>query len=223
MRLRLLTPSHAGGAALLLALTAVAARADVTEYRIDPNHTLVGFDIRHFFARVNGRFKEFSGTVKLDDQDLSKSSVDVTIQAASINTENDHRDNDLRSAHFFMVDSFPTITFKSTKIVAGPDNSALVYGDLTMRGITRPVTLDSKFLGSMMDREMGGRIAGFEGKATINRKEWNILWNRTLDQGATMLGDDVNIKLQVEGVWRDPNAQPPQMGKRPPQAGAGKK
>ena len=208
MRLRLLTASHAGGAALLLALAAAAAHADVTEYKIDPNHTLVGFDIRHFFARVNGRFKEFSGTVTVDDKDLSKSSVNVTIQAASINTENDFRDKDLRSAHFFMVDSFPTITFKSTKIVAGPDNSALVYGDLTMRGITKPVTLDSKFLGAMMDKEMGKKIAGFEGKATINRKDWNIVWNRTLDQGQTMLGDDVNIKLQVEGAWRDPNAKP---------------
>jgi len=208
VRLRLLTASHAGGAALLLALAAAAAHADVTEYKIDPNHTLVGFDIRHFFARVNGRFKEFSGTVTVDDKDLSKSSVNVTIQAASINTENDFRDKDLRSAHFFMVDSFPTITFKSTKIVAGPDNSALVYGDLTMRGITKPVTLDSKFLGAMMDKEMGKKIAGFEGKATINRKDWNIVWNRTLDQGQTMLGDDVNIKLQVEGAWRDPNAKP---------------
>ena len=214
MKLRLLTP----GAALLLLLAAVVAHADVTEYKIDPNHTLVGFDIRHFFARVNGRFKDFSGTIKLDDKDLSKSSVDVTIQAASINTENEHRDADLRSAHFFLVDSFPTLTFKSTKVVAGPDNSALVYGDLTMRGITKPVVLDSKFLGAMMDSQMGRKIAGFEGKATINRKDWNIIWNRTLDQGATMLGDDVNIKLQVEGSWRDPNAPPPQMGQRPPQS-----
>jgi len=197
------------GAALLVVLSAATSHADVTEYKIDPNHTLVGFDIRHFFARVNGRFKEFSGTIKLDDKDLSKSSVEVTIQATSINTENEHRDADLRSAHFFLVDSFPTLTFKSTKIVPGPDNSALVYGDLTMRGITKPVTLDAKYLGAMMDTQMGRKIAGFEGKATINRKDWNIVWNRTLDQGATMLGDDVNIKLQVEAFWRNPNAGRP--------------
>jgi len=205
----------ASAAACLLVLSAAAAHADVTEYKIDPNHTLVGFDIRHFFARVNGRFKEFSGTIRLDDKDLSKSSVDVTIQATSIDTENEYRDKDLRSDHFFLVDSFPTLSFKSTKVVAGPDNSALVYGDLTMHGITRPVTLDARFLGAMMDSQMGRKIAGFEGKTTINRKEWNIVWNRTLDQGATMLGDDVNIKLQVEAFWRDPNAPPPQMG-RPP-------
>lgn len=219
MRLRSLTPA----AALLVVVSAATARADVTEYKIDPNHTLIGFDIRHFFARVNGRFKDFSGTIRFDDQDMSKSTVDVTIQAASINTENEHRDNDLRSAHFFLVDSFPTVTFKSTKIVAGPDNSALVYGDLTMRGITKQVTLDSKFLGSMMDTQMGRKMAGFEGKTTINRKDFNIVWNRTLDQGATMLGDDVNIKLQVEGFWRDPNASPPQMGARPPQGQPDKK
>ena len=200
-------------AACLLVLSGAPARADLIEYRIDPNHTLVGFDIRHFFARVNGRFTSFSGTIQLDDKDLSRSTVDVTIQAASINTENEERDQDLRSAHFFLVDSFPTLTFKSTKIVAGPDNSALVYGDLTMRGITRPVTLDAKFLGAITDREMGKKIVGFEGKTTINRKEWKIIWNRTLDQGATMLGDDVNIKLQVEGFARDPNATRPPGGK----------
>jgi len=205
---RLLTP----GAALLVVLSAAAAGADVTEYKIDPNHTLIGFDIRHFFARVNGRFKDFSGTISFDDKDMSKSTVDVTIQAASINTENDFRDKDLRSAHFFLVDSFPTITFKSTRIVAGPDNSALVYGDLRMRGITQQVTLDAKFLGAMMDTQMGKKMAGFEGKTTINRKDFNIVWNRTLDQGATMLGDDVNIKLQVEGFWRDPNAARPPQG-----------
>ena len=119
--------------------------------------------------------------------------------------------------------SFPTITFKSTRIVAGPDNSALVYGALPMRGITKQVTLDSKFLGSMTDTQMGRKMAGFEGKTTINRKDFNIVWNRTLDQGATMLGDDVNIKLQVEGSWRDPNAAPPPMGQRPPQAATDKK
>ena len=211
MKPRLLTP----WAALLLVLSAVAANAEVTEYKIDPNHTLVGFNIRHFFARTAGRFKDFSGTVTFDDKDMSKSMVDVTIQATSINTENERRDNDLRSANFFMVDSFPTITFKSTRVVAGPDNSALVYGDLTIRGITKPVTLDSKFLGSMGDAKAGRKIAGFEGKTTINRKDFNIVWNRTLDQGGTMLGDDVNIQLSVEGVWRDPNAPPPQQ--RPPQ------
>lgn len=212
MKLRLLTP----GAALLLALSAAVAGADATEYKIDPNHTLVGFNIRHFFTRVSGRFKDFTGTVNFDEKDMSKSSVVVTIQASSINTENERRDSDLRGANFFLVDSFPTITFKSTKIVPGPDNSALVYGDLTIRGITKPVTLDAKYLGSMTDARMGRKVAGFEGKTTINRKDFNITWNRTLDQGGTMLGDDVAIQLSVEGNWRDLNAPPPQMGQRPP-------
>lgn len=219
MRLRLLAP----GAALLLALSATLAGAEATEFKIDPNHTLVGFNIRHFFARTSGRFKEFAGTINFDDKDMSKSTVDVTIQATSINTENERRDNDLRGANFFMVDSFPTITFKSTRVVAGPDNSALVYGDLTIRGVTKPVTIDAKFLGSMTDARMGRKIAGFEGKTTINRKDFGILWNRVLDQGGTMLGDDVNILLSVEGNWRDPNAPPPQMGQRPPQTAPDKK
>ena len=115
-----------------------------------------------------------------------------------------------------MVDSFPTATFKSTKIVPGPNNSALVYGDLTMRGITKPVTLEANFLGSMADARMGRKIAGFDAKATINRKDFNIIWNRVLDQGATMLGDDVAIDLQIEASWMDPNAPRPQWGQKPP-------
>jgi polyisoprenoid-binding protein YceI len=203
----------------MLVMGAATVAADTTEYKIDSNHTLVGFNIRHFFARVSGRFTEFSGTIQFDDKDMSKSSVDVTIKTASISTANDRRDADLRSANFFLADSFPTITFKSTKVVPGPNNAALVYGDLTMRGITKPVTIEANFLGSMTDSRMGRKIAGFDGKTTVNRKDFNILWNRVLDQGGTMLGDDVAIQLQVEAVWRDPNAPRPEMGQPPPPAG----
>ena len=207
MKLRMLS----FGAALMLVVSAAVAVADVIEYKIDPVHSLVGFNVRHFFTRVPGRFKDYTGTITFDEKDMAKSSVNVTIQAASIDTENERRDNHLRSGDFFLVDSFPTITFKSTKIVPGPDNGALVYGDLTIRGITKPVTLDAKYLGSMADSRMGRKIAGFEGYVTINRKEFNILYNRTLDQGGLMLGDDVNIVLQVEANWTDPNApRPPQ-------------
>jgi polyisoprenoid-binding protein YceI len=195
----------------MMVVSAAAAPADSTEYKIDPVHSLVGFNVRHFFSRVPGRFKDYTGTILFDDKDMSKSSVDVTIKTASIDTENDRRDTHLRSGDFFLADSFPTMTFKSTKVVPGPNNSALVYGDLTIRGITRPVTLESSFLGSMVDSKMGRKIAGFEGKTTVNRKDFNVLYNRVLDQGGTMLGDDVAIQLQVEAVWTDPNAPRPQM------------
>ena len=199
--------------ALLMVLGAAAATAEPMPFKIDPGHSLVGFNVRHFFSRTPGRFKEFSGTIQFDEKNLAASSVEVTIQAASINTENERRDNDLRSPNFFNTDTFPTLTFKSTKVVPGPEKSFLIYGDLTIRGITKPVTLESTLMG-VGQVGMGGRpprtIAGFEAKTTINRKDFGIVWNRTLDQGGTMLGDEVAITLQIEAAWMDPNAPPPQ-------------
>lgn len=211
--------------ALLLAVSAVTATAEPRPFRIDPAHSLVGFNVRHFFSRTPGRFKEYSGTVMLDEKNLAASSVEVTIQAASIDTENERRDKDLRSPNFFHVDSFPTLAFKSTKVVPGPEKSFLVYGDLTIRGVTKPVTLEATMLG-VGEVAMGGRpprtIAGFEAKTTINRKDFGIVWNQVLDKGGTMLGDDVAITLQVEAAWVDPNAPQPQ-GQRPAAPTAEKK
>jgi polyisoprenoid-binding protein YceI len=195
-----------------MVLGSAAAGAETVPFRIDPGHSLVGFNVRHFFSRTSGRFKQFEGMIQLDEKNLAASSVEVTIQAASINTENERRDNDLRSANFFHADTFPTITFKSTQVVAGPEKSFLVYGDLTIRGVTKPVTLDATMMG-IGQVGMGGRpprtIAGFEAKTTIDRKDFGIVWNRVLDQGGTMLGDDVQITLQVEASKVEPEAAKP--------------
>lgn len=199
-------------APLALVLTAAVAAAEPQTFRIDPSHSTVGFSVRHFFSRVPGKFKDFSGTIQLDEKNLAASSVEVTIQTASIDTENDRRDADLRSANFFLADSFPTITFKSTKVVPGPDKSFLVYGDLNMHGVTKPVTLEATLLG-VGQVAMGGRpartIAGFEAKTTIDRKDFGVVWNRALDQGGTLLGDDVAITLGVEAAVADANAPKP--------------
>ena len=201
--------------ALMLVVSATVAAAEPRPFRIDPNHSLVGFNIRHFFSRVPGRFKEFSGAIQLDEKNLAASSVEVTIQTASINTENERRDGDLRSQNFFHADSFPSITFKSTKIVPGPDKTFLIYGDLNMRGVTRPVTLEATQTG-MGEISMGGRpprtMAGFEAKTSIDRKDFGIVWNQALDKGGTMLGDDVAITLVIESSLVDPNAP---VGQRP--------
>ncbi len=214
-------------AVLMLVASAAAAAAEPRPFRIDPGHSLVGFNVRHFFSRTSGRFKEFSGTIQVDEKNLAASSVEVTIQTASINTENERRDGDLRSANFFQADSFPTITFKSTKVVPGPEKTFLIYGDLDMHGVTKPVTLEATLMG-IGEIGMGGRpartLAGFEAKTTINRKDFGIVWNRVLDQGGTMLGDDVAITLQIEAAWMDPNAPPrPEMGQRPAQPPGEKK
>jgi len=176
-------------------------------FNIDPAHSQVGFSIRHFFTRVSGRFNDYSGAVMLDEKNLENSSVEATIKATTIFTNNERRDADLRSSKFFWTDSFPTIRFKSTKVVPGPTGTLKVAGELTMRGVTKPVVLDCNFLGAgatdMGGFSMGYR-AGFEASTSVNRKDYGILWNKTLDQGGTMLGDDVTISITVEAVRQEP-------------------
>jgi len=195
-----------------LATMTAAALAEPVTFEIDPGHSQVAFSIRHFFSKVPGRFNEFEGKILYDDKDPSKASVDVTIKTASIDTHNEKRDNHLRSGDFFAADSFPTITFKSTKVTPGADGKMKIEGQLTIRGITRPVTLDAEFLGS---GTMGpGKIAGWEATTTIYRKEFNVSWDRVLDQGGTMLGDDVAILIGVEA--RTPRPPAPAAGAAPP-------
>ena len=131
----------------MLAALGVAGAAPTT-YKIDTSHTEVGFDIRHIFTKVHGRFTRFTGTIVHDPQNPAASRVDAEIEAASISTDNERRDQDLRSTNFFAVDSFPKITFTSKSVSAGANGSLLVNGDLTMHGVTRPVTLTSNCLGA---------------------------------------------------------------------------
>lgn len=194
----------------LVAVTAAASFASAAPetLRIDPNHSNVGFSIRHLFARVTGRFTGYEGALTWDAAAPANSSVDVTIQAASITTQNDFRDKDLRSDNFFDVEKHPTLTFKSTKVELAEGKTTLaegdkfkLHGDLTMKGVTRPVVLDATFNGAGPVAIGGmkmGTVTGFEATTTINRKEWNIVWNKNLDNGGTLLGDDVTINLEVE-------------------------
>ena len=192
--------------ASLLSLTAATAFAEPVTFEIDPTHSQIAFSVRHFFSKVPGRFNEFEGKIQLDDKDASKSSVVVNIKTASIDTHNERRDNHLRSNDFFAADSFPTITFKSTKVTPGAEGKVKIDGDLTIRGVTRPVTLDAAFLGSGTMGPMG-KVAGWEATTTVNRKDFNVSWDRVLDQGGTMLGEDVAITIGVEA--RTPRPAPP--------------
>ncbi|HTK68517.1 MAG TPA: YceI family protein [Candidatus Eisenbacteria bacterium] len=198
--------------ASILALTlavATAASAAPATWTIDQNHSQVGFSVRHFFSKVPGTFSKFSGSVVYDPQKPENSSVKADIDPSSIDTKNEKRDNHLRSEDFFDVAKFPTLTFVSTKVTSAGKDKLKVDGNLTMHGVTKPVTLDVTFLGAGPSRE-GEQRSGFEAKTTINRKDFGILWNKTLDQGGTMLGDDVDIQLNVEGVIRpDQPASPP--------------
>lgn len=198
--------------ASLLSLTAATAFAEPVTFEIDPTHSQIAFSIRHFFSKVPGRFNEFEGKIQLDDKDASKSSVNVNIKTASIDTHNERRDNHLRSNDFFAADSFPTITFKSTKITPGAEGKMRIDGDLTIRGVTHPVTLDAAFLGSGTMGPMG-KVAGWEATTTVNRKDFNVSWDRVLDQGGTMLGEDVAITIGIEA--RTPRPATPPAGTPP--------
>lgn len=183
-------------AALAMTLASIAS-AEV--FQIDPVHSGVNFKVKHLFSMVPGRFKTFSGTIHYDAQNVEKSSVEVSIDAASITTDNEKRDGHLKSDDFFGVEKFPTIVFKSTKVAKKGEDKLEVAGDLTMRGITKPVTLMVDILG--VGPGMGGAtVAGFLGTARIDRTDYEVKWNRTLDTGGLLVGEDVMIELPIEAV-----------------------
>jgi len=183
--------------ALLLALVLpTLAGATPVVYKVDPDHSSIGFTIRHFVSTVPGRFKEFEGTVKYDKQNPAASSVEFTAQAASIDTDNADRNNHLKSPDFFDVQKFPTLSFTSTSVAAKDATTLNVTGNLTIHGVTKVVTIPVAILGTVKTPK--GEKAGFETSFTVDRKEYGIEWNRALDTGGTILGNDVKITVAVE-------------------------
>ncbi len=185
--------------ALGTVLTAPAPpQTDPVKWTIDPVHSEISFKVRHFVSKVPGIFTRWTGEIVVDPAKLNGGSVAVTIQTASINTSNDRRDGDLRSPNFFAADSFPTITFKSTKVEA--TGSALkITGDLTMRGVTKPVVLSGEFGGTFGPAVAGKQKIGFSASAKINRLDYGVKWNRLIE-GTNMLGDDVEITINIEAT-----------------------
>ncbi|HEX4959636.1 MAG TPA: YceI family protein [Thermoanaerobaculia bacterium] len=182
--------------ALLLALLLpVMAAAEPAVYKVDVDHSGVTFSIRHFVSNVSGRFRDFDGVIKYDKANPAASSVEFTVRAASIDTTNNDRDEHLRSKDFFDVQKFPTLTFTSTQVVAKDATTLEVTGNLTLHGVTKPVTFPVSFLGSVTTPR--GEKAGFEATFKIDRKEYGITWNNVLDSGP-VLGDDVKITIEVE-------------------------
>ena len=224
MKKRLLVASLA---ALALVAVASVAPAEPRTYQFDRSHSEVGFNVRHFFNKVHGSFTDYSGAIVFDPKSLATSSVEVTIQDSSIYTANEKRDNHLRTEDFFWVEKHPTIGFKSTKVIAGKDAKHFnVAGDLTIRGVTKPVTLAVEYLGSGTLAVQGrpvGTQAGWVATTTINRKDYGIVWNRTVDQGGVMLDDNVEIVLNIAGVSRDETAGAVPAADKPATATADKK
>ena len=183
-------------AAMLLLVTAPLALAD--SWNADPNHSLLTFKVRHFFSKTGGAFGEWTAVIDFDPEHPEQGSVELTILTASIDTGDEKRDGHLRSEDFFDVEKFPTISFKSTKVEADGDE-LMVTGDLTMHGVTKEITIPMSFNGAGPD-PWGGTRAGFSGAVEINRKDFEIIWNSTMDKGGTVLGEDVTITIEIEAV-----------------------
>lgn len=183
---------------LILGFGTVAAQGT---YGIDTVHSNVGFKVRHLVSKTSGEFTDFSGKIVADFGNLNASSVEFTIQASSIDTKNEKRDGHLRSADFFDVEKYPEITFKSSKITRISGDSYAVTGTLTMHGVSKETTLSVDYLGEI--NAMGGTRAGYELTTTLNRKDFGISWNRALDAGGFVLGDDVEININLEVIKQE--------------------
>jgi polyisoprenoid-binding protein YceI len=168
-------------------------------YAIDKAHSEVTFQVRHLLTKVRGRFSDFTGTVRVDEEEPGNSSVSLRIDAASVDTDNTDRDRHLRSEDFFAVDRYPTIAFDSSRIVRTSAEAYDVTGTLTIRGVAREVTLPVTYLGTAKDPWSNLR-AGFETELTINRKDFGLLWNATLETGGFLVGDEVRVSLSIQAI-----------------------
>lgn len=183
-------------AILLLSVTAV--RAD--EYVLDQPHSGVSFTVRHMaISKVHGTFNDFTGSLNIAPADTSAWSCEAVIQVASVDTRNEKRDGHLKSADFFDADEYPTITFKSTKFIPKGDNTFDIEGNLTMRGVTKPVTLRAEFTGQMTD-DWGNERIGATAKTTINRMDYGVSWDSVMETGGLVVSHDVDITLEIEAV-----------------------
>jgi polyisoprenoid-binding protein YceI len=181
--------------------TAVQPEPSTSTWLVDPVHSTAQFKVKHLMiSNVKGEFTSIKGTLQLDSSDATKSSLEVAIDANSINTREPQRDAHLKSADFLEVEKFPSITFKSIKISKKEGGEFAVQGDLTIHGVTRKVTLDVEAPSAPQKDPWGGTRIGVEATTKINRKDFGLVWNATLETGGFMVGDEVTIALDVEFV-----------------------
>jgi polyisoprenoid-binding protein YceI len=178
-----------------------------TTWSLDPAHTQVELSVRHMMiTRVKGRFPGVQATIRVDEEDPDRSSVEVEIDAASIDTRNEERDQHLRSSDFLDVENHPQITFRCRRAEGAsfePGDRFQVHGDLTIRGVTRPVTLEVEYGGRGTD-PWGGTRAGFSARTEIDRMEFGVDWNQPLDKGGILVGHELRIEIEAEAVRQEP-------------------
>lgn len=180
---------------------ALPALAAASTWNIDPDHSNVGFKIKHLMvSNVKGNFNKYTGTVDLNEKDITKSKVDVSIETASVNTNVQKRDDDLKSSNFFDVTKYPAMTFVSKKVTKAGKDKLKVTGDLTLHGVTKEVVLSVEGPTKESKDPWGNIRRGASATTTINRKDFGLNWNKTLETGGVLVGDEVNILLEIEMV-----------------------
>ncbi len=194
--------------AAVFALLASPLFAQASAWQIDPAHSAAQFAVKHMMvSTVRGQFDKLSGTVDWDGKNFGTASVDIVIAAASIDTREPKRDDHLRSADFFDVTKYPTLTFKSSRIEPAGEGKLRMTGDLTMRGVTRPVTFEVTGPTPVIKDMSGNSRVGATATTTINRKDFGVVWNRALDSGGVVVSDEVAITVDIEMMSRP--AAPP--------------
>ena len=180
----------------------LSSSAFATKYDIDPSHSTVSFTVPHLMiSKVKGRFDKFNGTFEFDEKTMKLDNIQVMVKTDSINTNEKDRDKHLRSADFLDVAKHPEMTFKSTKIQYDKDKPDKVEGELTIRGVTKKITMDLDYNGAITD-PWGNRVISFEADTKIDRKDFGLVWNKALDKGGVTVGDEV--KIQIEGEAKIP-------------------
>jgi polyisoprenoid-binding protein YceI len=194
-------------AAFVLVIATVPGWAEVSTWEIDSAHSGVHFSVRHMMiATVRGEFRKVTGTIQMDEKDISKSSVEAMIDATTVETREERRDNDLRSANFFDVTKFPTISFKSTSVTRLGEGKFKVAGDLTMHGVTREVILDVEGLNTQVNDPRRGPKMGASATTQIKRSDFGLTWNRVVETGGVAVSDEVGIVIDLELVKKAPAA-----------------
>jgi polyisoprenoid-binding protein YceI len=188
-------------AAAFLILHSQESRAEAVVYDIDPDHSQVIFKVKHLgISNITGRFDLFSGSYSFDEENPANSSIETEIVASSINTNKKKRDDHLKSDEFLDVEKFPSITFKSKEVKGSGDNLQIV-GDLTIHGVTKEVTLDTDYEGSVTD-PWGNKRSAFTASTEVNRKDFGMTWNKALEAGGFLVGDTIKIIIEVEGIQK---------------------
>jgi polyisoprenoid-binding protein YceI len=188
---------------LTAALTA-SSFAFASTWDIESGHAAANFSVKHLgISSVNGTLGDVTGKVEVDDKDVTKSKVEASVDLKGVNTKQPKRDDHLRSPDFFDVEKFPTLTFKSTKVEKGEGSKLKITGDLSIHGVTKSVVLDGELSGEVANPFSGAKTRGFQGMTMVNRKDFGLTWNKTLEAGGLLVGEEVKVVIDAEVVKKE--------------------